>query len=83
MVEAGVHGAGQASLDLVLFSEHGFPADVARRGDERRAESGQQQVMERAVGQHHAYLAEARRDHRRQAVIVAFADEHDRACRAR
>ena len=52
--------------------------DVAARHHQRLAHVGQQQVMERAVGQHHAELGRARRHRPGHARVVAAAGEHDR-----
>ncbi len=52
---------------------------VAARQHERSAEVGEQQVVERGVGEHQAEPGHAGRDRARHRRVLAAADEHDRA----
>ncbi len=62
MVQEAVRDMREPLFDLAVIGQHRFAADVGRGGHQRPAELVQQQVMQRAVGQHHAELVQARRD---------------------
>ena len=81
VVQEGVGHGGEPRLDLRRIGEHRLAAHVARGRHHRPAERGEQQVMQRAVGQEGADLAEAGRHGRREAAVGAPRHEHDRARR--
>ena len=67
----------QTLFRLITFGEHRFAADVPRSGHERSAIVLAQQMVQRAVGQHHTDLGEVRSDVRCQRRRAPLADQHD------
>ena len=62
-------------------SSTGSPLRLPDVATSARAEGVHQQMMQRAVRQHHADLAQAGRDRRRQRRVVAALEQHDRTRR--
>ena len=78
-MQEGVRDAGEPGLGLGDVGEHGLAADVARGGDQRTGEAVEQQLVQRAVGQHDADLAQSGCDVGREARAGCGAHEDDRS----
>ena len=73
-------GDGAEPLGHLLVAVHdGLVGDVPARHDEDRADVGQEQVMQRRVGQHHAEVGRARGDRGRHPRARAARGQHDGA----
>ena len=75
--EEQVRDLPQAAQRVVIAVCEGLVGQVARRHDERQAALGQQEVVERCVGQEHAEQRAARRDVLRDRCAGLPPGEHD------
>ena len=69
---------GEPRLRVAVLERDRLVGDVARGHHERHAEVGEQQVVQRRVGEHQPELARARGDGRRDRRAVPPRREHDR-----
>ncbi len=77
MVQERISDRSKARLGLLRIGEYGLAAHVARGRDDRPAELGKQQVMQRTVGQERTHLGQAGRHRRRESRIIAATRQHD------
>jgi hypothetical protein len=76
--EEEVGDAGQSREGVLVAEGDGLVGDVAARHHERQPRVGQQQVVQRRVGQHQPQLGHARRDGRRHRLAAPAKRQHDR-----
>ena len=79
--EEQVRDPAQPLQRVVVRERDRLVGHVAARHHQRHADVGQQQVVQRRVGEHHAEVVRARRDRRRDARVGAARRDHDRRAR--